>query len=154
MRRAAQQRLNPRARAADKASSMTGDGTRQERRAAPRYRCGGEAEVFLPNGGRIGQGQITDLSTGGCCLHGRYPLWKGAQVEVWAKVRGTPLRVAATVACCVEERVGLRFHGLNERKVEQIRILIEELDQSERRMVKNARELAVSRRAEEKRREC
>lgn len=133
---------------------MIGEGTSQERRAAPRYRCSGEAEVFLPNGGPLGRGQITDLSTGGCCVHGKFPLWKGAQVEVWARVRGTPLRVAATVACHSEERVGLRFHGLNERKLDQIRLLIEELSQSEKQMVKNARELAVSRRAEEKRKDC
>lgn len=133
---------------------MSGDARRQDRRTAPRYRCGGEAEVFLPHGGRIGQGQIVDLSTGGCCLCGRYPLWRGARVELWAKIRGTPFRVAATVACCGEQRVGLRFHGLNARKVEQIRVLIEELEQMERQMVKTARELAVSRHAEEKRREC
>lgn len=133
---------------------MTGDGTHQERRAAPRYRCSGEAEIFLPSGGPLGRGEIADLSTGGCCLHGKFPLWKGAEVEVWARVRGTPLRVAATVACHREERVGLRFHGLNERKLEQIYMLIEELAQTEEQMAKNAREVAVTRRAEEKRREC
>ncbi len=126
----------------------------RERRAAPRYRCGGEAEIFLPNGGIVGRGKIADLSTGGCCLAGKYPLWRGAQVELWAKVRGTPLRVAATVVSHREERVGLRFHGLNERKVEQIHMLIEELAQTEQQMVKNARDLVVSRHATEKRKAC
>jgi hypothetical protein len=133
---------------------MIGDGTGQERRTAPRYRCGGVAEIFLPKSGVVARGEIADLSAGGCCLHGRYPLWKGAEVELWAKVRGTPLRVAATVVFYREERVGLRFHGLTERKREQIEMLIEELEQSERQLVKTARELAVIRRAAEKRREC
>lgn len=138
---------------ADKASSMMGEETRQDRRAAPRYRCSGEAEIFLPRTGLVGRGQIADLSTGGCCVAGTYPLWAGAPVELWAKVRGTPLRVAAMVVSYREDRVGLRFRSLTLRKTEQIRMLIEELAGNEQQMVKNAREVAVSRRREEKRRD-
>jgi hypothetical protein len=148
------QRLIPRRRCADKTSSMVSEGKGQERRAAPRFRCGGDAEVFLPKGGVVGRGRIADLSAGGCCLEGKYSLWAGAPVELWAKVRGTPLRVAAMVVSYREERLGLRFRGLTLRKMEQIQMLIEELEQSEQQMVRKARELAVSRRAEEKKREC
>ena len=106
---------------------MTGEGSGQERRAAPRYGCAGEAEVVAPGCGLRYRGRISNLSAGGCFIEAQCPLERGTSVEVWMKAEGLPLRVAAHLLVRRRNGVGFRFGEMSARKREQIESLILEL---------------------------
>jgi hypothetical protein len=101
-----------------------------ERRTAPRYGCGGDAEIVVPGRGLSYQGKIGNLSVGGCFLEVQCALERGTSVEIWMNASGQPLRVAANLLARRENGAGFRFHSLTPRKLEQIRSLIAELEQS------------------------
>jgi len=99
----------------------------QERRAAPRYRCAGEAELFIPGRGLAYRGQITDLSAAGCFLETECRLERGTSVEIRVEVEGVPLRLAAHLLVRRPNGLGFRFNQVAPRKMQQIESLIEEL---------------------------
>lgn len=98
-----------------------------ERRQAPRYHCGGVAEIVVPGRGLRYSGRIADLSAGGCFIETGCRLERGTAVEVWINTEGLPLRLAANLAGRRESGVGCRFHSVTPRKLEQIRVVIAEL---------------------------
>jgi hypothetical protein len=105
-----------------------------ERRIAQRYGCAGNAEIVLPGGGLRYAGKIGNLSVGGCFIEAHCSLERGTAVEVWMNAEGQPLRVAANLMVRRTTGVGLRFLALTDRKTEQIRTLIAELADEERRL--------------------
>jgi hypothetical protein len=117
-----------------KAKGMSDAGTAAERRTAQRYGCAGNAEIVLPGRGLRYAGKIGNLSVGGCFIETHCGLERGTAVEVWMNADGQPLRVAANLMVRRTNGVGLRFLGMTERKAEQIRSLIAELAEEERRL--------------------
>jgi PilZ domain len=109
-----------------------GGGT--ERRTAPRYGCVGDAEIVLPGLGLQYRGKIANLSASGCFIETQCRLERGTRAEVWMSVQGQPLRLAASLLVRRTSGVGLRFEGVTERKLAQIRTLIAELEEEERRL--------------------
>jgi hypothetical protein len=109
-----------------------GGGT--DRRTAPRYGCAGDAEIVLPGLGLQYRGKIANLSAGGCFIETQCRLERGTRAEVWMSVQGQPLRLAASLLVRRTSGVGLRFEGVTERKLAQIRTLIAELEEEERRV--------------------
>jgi len=99
----------------------------QERRAAPRYHCAGEAELAVPGCGLVFRGRIADLSKVGCFLETECRLERGTSVEIRLTVDGFPLRLAAHLLVRRANGLGFRFNQLTARKLEQIEGLIAEL---------------------------
>jgi hypothetical protein len=112
---------------------MADGGSGIERRTAARYGCAGDAEVVVPGRGLHYKGKIGNLSAGGCFIEAQCSLERGTRVEVWMNVQGQPLRLAASLLVRRPSGVGLRFEGVTERKLAQIRTLIVELEDEERR---------------------
>jgi hypothetical protein len=88
----------------------------------------------LPGRGLRYAGKIGNLSVGGCFIEAQCSLERGTAVEVWMRAAGQPLRVAANLMVRRTTGVGLRFLGMTDRKAEQIRTLIAELEAEEQRM--------------------
>lgn len=99
----------------------------RERRAAPRYGCAGEAELFIPGCGLQYRGRIADLSRAGCFMETECRLERGTCAEIVMNVEGVPLRLAAHLQVRRANGVGFRFSQLTARKLEQIECLIAEL---------------------------
>jgi hypothetical protein len=117
-----------------RATGMNSAATEADRRTAPRYGCAGDAEIVLPGRGLRYAGRIGNLSVGGCFIETQCSLERGTAVEVWLNAQGQPLRVAANLMVRRTTGVGLRFLEMTERKTAQIRLLIGELAEEERRM--------------------
>jgi hypothetical protein len=113
---------------------MSDAATAAERRTAQRYGCAGNAEIVLPGRGLRYAGKIGNLSVGGCFIEAHCSLERGTAVEVWMNAEGQPLRVAANLMVRRTTGVGLRFLGMTERKAQQVRALIAELAEEERRL--------------------
>jgi PilZ domain len=105
-----------------------------ERRTAQRYGCAGDAEIVVPGRGLHYRGKIGNLSAGGCFIEAECRLERGTRVEVWMSAQGQPLRLAASLLVRRTLGVGLRFEAVTERKLAQIRTLIAELEDEERRL--------------------
>lgn len=118
-----------RTESADKQSVMTAPDhlPPQERRATPRYRCAGEADLLVPGCGLVYRGRITDLSTAGCFVETECRLERGTSVEIRMSVDGVPLRLAAHLLMRRPNGLGFRFGQVTARKMEQIEWLIAEL---------------------------
>lgn len=89
---------------------------------------------MVPGRGLRYAGKIGNLSVGGCFIEARCDLERGTAVEVWMQAEGQPLRVAANLMVRRTTGVGLRFLGMTERKTLQVRSLIAELAEEERRL--------------------
>ncbi|MGD0801272.1 MAG: PilZ domain-containing protein [Terracidiphilus sp.] len=102
----------------------------ENRRAHPRLRCSGTAEVHLFPAGIRTLGKVVDLSLGGCCIEVEDPLEEpsGTRVEVYLRVMGSTVQVPG-VLCCVRNQVwaGIQFSGVSPRKAGQIQELIDDL---------------------------
>ena len=113
---------------------MADGGSGIERRTAQRYGCAGDAEILVPGRGLHYRGKIGNLSAGGCFIEAQCSLERGTRVEVWVSAQGQPLRLAASLLVRRTSGVGLRFEAVTERKLAQIRTLIAELEDEERRL--------------------
>jgi len=104
----------------------------QNRRQFPRYRCEGEAEVFVPHGGLLFRGKILDLSASGCFIEApALDLERGTPVEVSFSVHRMRFRVAGRIAIMHHKRgAGIAFETLGTRRARQIADLIAELKEA------------------------
>jgi c-di-GMP-binding flagellar brake protein YcgR len=97
------------------------------RRAHPRLKFNGRAEIrVLPDVQKF-SGTIVDLSLGGCCIELGGPIRADAfcRVEVRLCVEGTNFQVAGILRHRQDGfRVGIEFTDVSDRKAEQIRELI------------------------------
>ena len=103
---------------------------RDDRRAQPRLRCKGVAELIVLALGRRMAGTLLDLSARGCCIRTDAPLpaLESPVVEVQLSVDGTTLRVAGVVRNLRgERRAGIEFTDVTARKAKQINELVTEL---------------------------
>jgi len=104
----------------------------QNRRQCPRYRCEGDAEVFVPHGALLFRGKILDLSFSGCFIEvPALDLERGTPVEVSFSVRQMQFRVAGRIAIMHRRRgAGIAFGALTSRRARQISDLITELKEA------------------------
>ena len=104
---------------------------KKERRQHERHAVEGRARIrFLSVHSQV-VGKILDVSLGGCRIRaeGEIPVGAFRRVEVEFMVHGTPLLLAgATQALHDRFTVGIRFVDVTERKREQLRELIEEIE--------------------------
>ena len=103
---------------------------RDDRRAKPRLRCNGIAEVILLRLDQRFPATLLDLSVSGCCLATETPIpsIESPAIEVQLAVNGTNLRVAGVVRNVRNERkLGIEFMNVTPRRAEQIRELVTEL---------------------------
>lgn len=100
-----------------------------------------DAEIVLPGRGLQYEGKIVNLAAEGCVIETKCRLEPGTMVEVWMRTERMPLRIPANL---VERRgtgVEFRFHGMTNRKMDQIEVLQGELAEEAMR----AREKAAER---------
>ncbi len=105
-----------------------------DRRAQPRLRCKGTAEIRVLRAGTTMVGAIADLSVGGCCVvtEAELPRIEQPVVEVILTVNGFTLRVAGVVRNVKNERrAGIEFVDVTRRKADQILELVKELKERE-----------------------
>lgn len=101
-----------------------------DRRADPRMRCKGIAEVTVLSLGKRLPGKLIDLSISGCCIatEGPMPPIESPVVEVQVAIDGTTLRVAGVVRNVLKDRrLGIEFVDVTQRKAQQIGELVAEL---------------------------
>jgi c-di-GMP-binding flagellar brake protein YcgR len=108
----------------------TPDFDQSDKRAHPRLRCAGTAELhFFPAGTQC-QGSLVDLSLGGCCVESEEPIHApaGSRMEIYLRVMGTTVQVQG-VLCHVRHDIwaGVQFNAVSSRKATQIQELIDEL---------------------------
>lgn len=115
-----------------------------ERRAQPRFQCKGVATIrVLAVEARLA-GTLLDLSASGCRIEtaAPFPAIENPYVEVILCVDGITLRIAGVVRNTnQDDRVGIEFTDVTERKAEQIQELIAdliEIEKSRRRLLKQA----------------
>lgn len=104
----------------------------QNRRQCPRYRCEGDAEVFVPHGALLFRGKILNLSLSGCFIEvPALDLERGTPVEVSFSVRQMQFRVAGRIAIMHRRRgAGIAFGALTSQRARQISDLITELKEA------------------------
>lgn len=108
---------------------------RDNRRAQPRLRCRGVAEVVVLRLERKIPGMLLDLSVGGCCIQTTQPIpsIERPSVEVRLTVNGITLRVAGIVRNVRKDRyAGIEFINVTPRKADQILELVKELTERQR----------------------
>ena len=108
----------------------------RERRLTPRHPVDSAASVFLLDVRSRIEGRIVDVSLGGCRIRSknRFPTGIYRRVEVEFALDGMPFRLAGVVQAVHDRHtIGIRLLNLSERKREQLAILMEELDEAERR---------------------
>jgi len=101
-----------------------------ERRAKPRLRCKGVAEIIILSIRKRMNGTLLDLSVNGCCIETTEPMPPIEQpgVEVVFTVNGFTLRLAGVVRNVRQgHRAGIEFIDVTARKAEQIKELVKEL---------------------------
>ncbi len=106
--------------------------TKRERRAQMRHSVDTNATIFLVDVASRERGRILDVSLGGCKIHSeeRFPVGIYRRVEVEFVLDGLPFRLGGVTQSLHDKRtVGIRFLDMSERKREQLRQVIEELDQ-------------------------
>ena len=108
----------------------------RERRLTPRHPVDSAASVFLLDVRSRIEGRIVDVSLGGCRIRSknRFPTGIYRRVEVEFALDGMPFRLAGVVQAVHDRHtIGIRLLNLSERKREQLAMLMEELDEAERR---------------------
>lgn len=105
-----------------------------DRRRHPRYPCEGRAEVFVPQGALLFQGEILDLSHSGCFIEtSALNLERGTHVEVSFVVCRIQFRISGHIAVLRSKRgAGIAFHVLSPRRARLIAELIRELSEESR----------------------
>jgi hypothetical protein len=101
----------------------------EEKRRHPRYRCDGTAEVFLPHGGLLLRGRISNLSVSGCYVEtAMLNLERGTLVEVYFVTNQLQFRVQGNIAEVRRKRgAGISFVNVSPRRALQIARLVREL---------------------------
>jgi c-di-GMP-binding flagellar brake protein YcgR len=102
----------------------------RERRLDRRCEVDTSAVIYLVKIGSKLNGQILDLSLGGCRIHTteRFPVGIYTRVETEFRLRGLPLRLAGVIQAIHDRNlVGIRFLDVSPRKREQIAELIDEI---------------------------
>jgi hypothetical protein len=103
-----------------------------ERRLDRRCEIDTSAVIYLIKIGSKLNGQILDLSLGGCRIYTaeRFPVGIYTRVETEFRLQGLPLRLAGVIQAIHDRNlVGIRFLDLSPRKREQIAELIDEIVQ-------------------------
>lgn len=101
-----------------------------ERRAKPRLRCKGIAELIVFPLVKKMPGTLLDLSVNGCCIDTEAPLppIENPAVEVVLTVSGFKLRLAGVVRNVRRDhRAGIEFIDVTKRKADQIQELVKDL---------------------------
>ncbi len=114
-----------------------------ERRAHPRLRCGGVAEIRVLPTESSASGSLLDLSVTGCRLETgvRIAAVENSVMEVRLRLKGFTLRVAGVVRHAGEHRnFGIEFLDVNERKAAQIEEMMTELRMMEGQFLSHALE--------------
>ncbi len=107
---------------------------------AARPTSASDAEIVLPGRGLQYEGKIVNLAAEGCVIDTKCRLEPGTMVEVWMRTERMPLRIPANL---VERRatgVEFRFHGITNRKMDQIEALQGELAEEATRVQEKAAE--------------
>ena len=101
----------------------------EEKRRHPRYSCDGYAEVFLPHGGLLFRGRISNLSVSGCFIETTMAsLERGTLVEVYFVTNQLQFRVQGNIAEVRQKRgAGISFINVSPRRAAQIVALVDEL---------------------------
>jgi hypothetical protein len=101
----------------------------RDKRRYPRYTCDGYAEVFLPHGGLLFSGRISNLSVSGCFIETTMAnLERGTLVEVYFVTNQLQFRVQANIAEVRQKRgAGISFLNVSPRRAAQIAALVNEL---------------------------
>jgi PilZ domain len=102
-----------------------------ERRTQTRYEVDTSAVILLINVGSRLSGHILDLSRAGCSIRTdeRFPVGIYTRVETEFRFRGESFRLGGVVQAIHDRRVvGIRFLDLSDRKREQVRELIDEIE--------------------------
>jgi hypothetical protein len=102
-----------------------------ERRAQARYEVDTSAAILLINVGSRLSGHILDLSRAGCSIRTdeRFPVGIYTRVETEFRFRGEAFRLGGVVQAIHDQRVvGIRFLDLSDRKSEQVKELIDEIE--------------------------
>jgi hypothetical protein len=101
----------------------------EEKRRHPRYSCDGSAEVYLPHGGLLFRGRISNLSISGCFIEtAMVNLERGTLVEVYFIANQLQFRVQGNIAEVRHKRgAGISFINVSPRRAMQISTLIAEL---------------------------
>ena len=107
---------------------------KRERRTQSRHEVDTTAVIFLINVGSRLSGRILDLSVGGCRIRtdDRFPVGIYTRVETEFLLEGLPFRLGGVIQA-VHDRdrrlVGIRFLDVSARKREQLKQLIEEIEE-------------------------
>jgi len=99
----------------------------ESRRAHPRLKFNGKAEIRVLPDGLKALGTIVDLSLGGCCVELGGPIRFEAysHVEIRLCVEGTNFQVAGIVRHRQDGfKIGVEFTDVSDRKAAQIRELM------------------------------
>ena len=100
--------------AAGIATAKTASTPGSERRTAPRYKCRGSADIFVPNVSFPTRGQIDDVSLSGVYIQTNAPLLVGSVVKLNLTVQGTVLQAEAEVRTSHPGvGMGLMFTNIN-----------------------------------------
>ena len=102
-----------------------------EQRKQTRHEVDTSAAILLINVGSQLVGRILDLSQGGCRIRTeeRFPVGIYTRVEVEFRFGGLPFRLGGVVQAIHDRRlVGIRFLDLSDRKKEQVKELIDEIE--------------------------
>lgn len=106
-------------------------GAQAERRVHERHGVNSRATVILVRSGAGVEGNIVDLSLGGCRVETdeSFPLGIYTRVETEFRLEGITFRLGGVVQAVHGQRqVGIRFLEVTERKRGQLVELMEELD--------------------------
>jgi hypothetical protein len=101
----------------------------EEKRRYPRYSCDGSAEVYLPHGGLLFSGRISNLSIAGCYIEtAMLNLERGTLVEVYFVTNQLHFRIQGNIAEVRQKRgAGISFINVSPRRAMKISALIGEL---------------------------
>jgi c-di-GMP-binding flagellar brake protein YcgR len=105
----------------------------RDRRTSKRLSVDTSAVIFLVKVGSKLEGQILDLSLGGCHIrtHERFPVGIYTRVETEFRLQGLPVRLGGVVQAIHDShQVGIRFLDVSARKRDQLVELIEELGET------------------------
>ncbi len=106
----------------------------RDRRAQARHEVDTSAIILLVNISAKIKGRIIDLSLGGCRIRTdeRFPVGIYTRIETDFFLEGLPFRLGGVVqAIQGKDLVGIRFLDMSERKKDQLKQLIAEIDEME-----------------------
>jgi c-di-GMP-binding flagellar brake protein YcgR len=107
--------------------------SKRERRAELRCQVDTTATIIFVRSGSTLPGQILDLSMSGCRIRTveRFPVGIYTRVETEFRLEGLSFRLGGVIQAIHDQHhVGIRFLDMSERKQEQVRQLIQEIDES------------------------